>query len=302
MSTARVLVIGEALVDVVRNAGERVVHPGGSPLNVAVGLARLGLPTTLHTSVGDDDHGRLIEAHLAASGVITTSAPAPGSTTSVAEASIAPDGAASYRFDIEWRPAAVGASNFEAVHTGSIGAALEPGATLVEGVLAGARERSTVSFDPNVRPQLMGDVQLARPRVERLVALADVVKASDEDLAWLYPELSPDEVLARWIELGPAFVVVTRGGAGATAVAASGAVQVAAPPTTVSDTIGAGDSFMSGLLAALADRDLLGAANRPRLRAIDGATLEAVVAFAARCAAITVSRPGADPPTRADVR
>jgi fructokinase len=133
----------------------------------------------------------------------------------------------------------------------------------------------------------MGDHDLATARVERFVALADIVKASDEDLEWLYPGRAVADVLSAWLALGPRLVVVTRGSDGADALSATGPVHVAAPKTKVADTIGAGDSFMAGLLAALLERgfhDVTGA-----------------VAYAARCAAITVSRPGADPPTRDEV-
>ena len=282
-----VLVIGEAVVDVVRTSAVEPVetHPGGSPLNVAVGLQRLGVAATLHSSFGDDEHGKLIAAHLARSGVTVTPGSIRAWPTSVAEATLGPDGAASYRFDIEWNPAPISTSGFDLVHTGSIGAALEPGAARVEQALAATE--AMVSFDPNVRQALMGDRDVARARVERIVALSDIVKASDEDVAWLYPDAAVAEVLARWHTLGPRLVVVTRGGDGADAVSAGGEVHVDAPATTVADTIGAGDSFMAGLLAAVLEHG------------VDD--VEAAVRFAARCAAITVSRPGADPPARAEL-
>ena len=280
------LVIGEALVDVVRRGSDApATLPGGSPLNVAVGLARLGIPATLHSSFGADAHGLAIAEHLAASDVSVTATTVVDAPTSVAEATIGHDGAASYDFRIAWEPAAVDPSGFDLVHTGSIGAALEPGATRVEEALAAAT--GLVSFDPNIRPALMPDRNVALARVERLIALADVVKASDEDVAWLYPGETADAVLARWAALGPRLVVITRGGAGADALTAEGAVHVDVPPTTVADTIGAGDSFMAGLLAAL----LRAGFDDP------AATLD----FAARCAAITVSRPGANPPWAREV-
>jgi fructokinase len=302
-ATGRILVVGEALVDVVRHGGEDAVHPGGSPLNVAVGLQRLDVPATLHSSFGVDAHGVAIAQHLEASGVTVTPATVYDGATSVALATIAPDGAASYTFSIEWDPAPldVAPPDVVLVHVGSIGAALEPGATLVERLVTSSRPSATISFDPNVRPQLMGSAETARPRIERLVALADIVKASDEDLAWLYPGADVTEVVDRWLALGPALMVVTRGGEGADAGSAGGRVRVPAPPTSVADTIGAGDSFMAGLLAALSDRGLLGAARRSALRELSASDLTEVVGFAARCAAITVSRPGADPPTRADL-
>lgn len=275
------LVIGEALVDVVvRGAESPEAHPGGSPLNVAVGLARLGIPATLHSSFGTDAHGLAIAEHLAASDVAVTGATVGTAPTSVAEATIGLDGAATYDFRIAWEPAPVDPTGFDLVHTGSIGAALEPGATRVEETLAAAT--GLVSFDPNIRPALMPSREVAVARVERLVALADIVKASDEDVAWLYPDEAVDAVLARWAALGPRLVVVTRGGEGADALTSDGPLHVDVPPTTVADTIGAGDSFMAGLLAHV-------------LRSGFDDTA-AALSFAARCAAITVSRPGANPP------
>jgi fructokinase len=302
-ATGRVLVVGEALVDVVRRGGEDAVHPGGSPLNVAVGLQRLDVPATLHSSFGADPHGLAIAQHLEVSGVTITPATVHAGSTSVALATIGSDGAASYTFSIEWDPGSldVAPDDVALVHVGSIGAALEPGATLVERLVTASRPSATISFDPNVRPQLMGSADASRPRIERLVALADIVKASDEDLAWLYPDVDVTEIIDRWLALGPALVVVTRGGEGADAGSAAGRIRVAAPPTAVADTIGAGDSFMAGLLVALSDRGLLGADRRSALRELSASDLTDVVGFAARCAAITVSRPGADPPTRADL-
>lgn len=274
MSSA--LVVGEALVDVV----DGVAHPGGSPLNVAVGLARLGVRTVLHTAFGSDAYGVAIAQHLEASGVAVTPATVGTAATSVAEVKLASDGAASYDFRVTWDPGPVDAAGFDLVHAGSIGAALEPGAALVEGLLASAE--GLVSFDPNVRTSFMGDRAAAVARIERLIGYADIVKASDEDARWLYPESDPSEVLAKWAALGPRLVVLTRGGEGADALATGAAFHVDSPPTTVADTIGAGDSFMSGLLTGILERGF--------------DDVPATLAFAARCAAITVSRPGADPP------
>lgn len=277
----RVLVVGEALVDIV----DGDVLPGGSPLNVAVGVQRLGIPATLHSSFGADAHGVAIAQHLERSGVTVTPGTVGDRDTSVAVATIAGDGSASYSFSIAWDPGPFDTAGYALVHTGSIGAALEPGASEVEAVLRDAD--CLVSFDPNVRPALMGDHDAAVARVERFVALSDIVKASDEDIAWLYPDAGVAAVLERWRSRGPRLVVVTRGGEGADALGDAGPVHVPAFTTTVSDTIGAGDSFMSGLLAAVLQNgfdDVRGA-----------------VTYAARCAGITVSRPGADPPTADEV-
>ncbi len=300
---ANILVVGEALVDVVRRDGDDVAHPGGSPLNVAVGLQRLGVPTTLHSTFGADPHGVAIARHLEADDVAVTPSTVSDRVTSVALATIDPDGAATYTFSLDWDPAELDPPEglFDAVHTGSIAAAMEPGATMVEALLRRLRPSATISFDPNVRPQLMGSPEEARPRVERLVALADVVKASDEDVAWLYPDATVAEVLERWLALGPALVVVTRGAEGADALVARGPVHVAAPATEVADTIGAGDSFMAGLLSSLSNLKLLGGDRREALHALPRRDLALLVRSATRCAAITVSRPGADPPTHDEV-
>jgi fructokinase len=303
IAPARVLVVGESLVDIVRTSGGDAVHPGGSPLNVAVGLQRLDVPATLHSSIGTDAHGIAIARRLEASGVAITPGTIRDHATSVALATIGQDGSASYTFSIDWdpAPAELADESVDALHVGSIGAALEPGATMVEDLMAELRPSAIISFDPNIRPQLMGPVDIARPRVERLVALSDVVKASDEDLAWLYPNATVGEVVEDWLARGPAVVVVTRGGAGVDAFTAGGVVHVSAPSAQVVDTIGAGDSFMSGLLAALSDLDLLRVNRREDLRALTVDDTKRILQFAARCAALTVSRPGADPPSRADL-
>ena len=164
-----------------------------------------------------------------------------------------------------------------------------------------ARGRLTVSYDPNARPVLMGNAGPARERVERFVAAADVVKVSDEDLAWLAPSSDPADVAQDWLALGPALVVVTRGGDGATGVCAAGRVDVPAPRIQVVDTVGAGDAFMAGLLDALARAGLLGAERSEALHGISTEALTVAARRAARVAAITCTRPGADPPTRAEL-
>jgi fructokinase len=252
-------VVGEALIDLIRRPGEpETARVGGSPVNVAIGLSRLDIPVELQTHIGTDDHGVMIARHLAANDVRLVDGSVTDGPTSTAVATITEDGSATYEFDLSWSLGAVGRRTPALVHTGSIGAVLEPGAAVVVETIRALRDVATISYDPNVRPQLMGDRATARARIESLIALADVVKASDEDVAWLYPGIENDEVARRWLELGPALVVLTRGGSGAYAVTAGAAVEVLVPPTTVADTIGAGDSFMAGLLAALVDADLVG--------------------------------------------
>lgn len=297
------LIIGEALVDVVVTGQTRAAHPGGSPANVAIGLGRLGRPVELATRLAGDDHGRAVTAHLAASDVRLTAGSDEAERTSVATALIDETGTATYEFEIEWDLADVVPTGRPlVVHTGSIAAVLEPGAASVAAAVAALRPTATVTYDPNLRPSLMPPAAETRPVVEALVALADVVKVSDEDLAWLAPSTDPIEVMTAWLTTGPAVVVLTRGGEGATALTHDGRrLEIAAPRVTVADTVGAGDSFMGGLIDGLWEAGLLGADRREALRAIDDATLTAILDRCARIAAITVSRPGADPPTAAEL-
>ncbi|MFI2702769.1 carbohydrate kinase [Cellulosimicrobium composti] len=299
-----VLVVGEALIDVVHRADGSVdEHPGGSLANVALTLGRLGRDARLATWVADDAHGAAVRAWLDDSAVTL----APGSTgadrTSVATAHLDAHGAATYQFDLEWRvpPGTAADAGTLAVHTGSIAAVLEPGASDVRALVATARDTATVTYDPNARPALMGHPADARSRIEALVALADVVKVSDEDVAWLVPGADPVAVARNWLALGPALVVVTLGGEGAVAVTAAGEQRVTAPRVEVVDTVGAGDSFMGALLDGLWDAGLLGADRRDALRAIDAATLAGLLERCVAVAAITVSRAGANPPRRAEL-
>jgi fructokinase len=300
------IVVGEALVDLVGQRGGRTLaaHPGGSPANVALGLGRLGVTVTLKTRLGRDSLGEMIRGHLEASGVRVDGGLDEGVSTSLAIATLAA-GIASYDFRIEWDVGDLSPLPVETrcLHTGSLATALAPGKDSVVDLIQREHERGrvTVSYDPNVRPALLGEPARARPDIERLVTFSDVVKVSDEDLRWLYPDRSDEEVAQDWLALGPALVVVTRGGAGVYAVAADVELRRDAVPIDLVDTVGAGDSFTSGLLDGLHRADLVGAARRDALAGIDRATLESVVEEAALIAAITCSRPGADPPTRAEL-
>lgn len=299
------LVIGEALVDVVRRTDGSVdSHPGGSPANVAIGLGRLGRDVELLAWLGADAHGDQVMAHLEGSGVRLV----PGSTsaprTSVATATLDATGAATYDFDLTWQiaPDAAPSAAPLVAHTGSIAAVLEPGGADVLRLLREARATSTITYDPNARPALMGEAADALAAIEAVIALADVVKVSDEDIEWLTGGADVDSVARGWASRGPALVVVTRGGEGATAFIADGReISISAPSVTVADTVGAGDSFMGGLIDGLWGAGLLGASRREALRSISDDVLTAVLERCARIAAITVSRPGANPPGSAEL-
>ncbi|GAB3274338.1 carbohydrate kinase family protein [Microbacterium lacusdiani] len=295
-----ILVVGESLIDRVVG-GQRGVKesPGGSPLNVAVGLGRLGNPVQLLTSLGADDRGTLIRRHLDESGVLVHPDSTQMESTSTATANIQPDGSAAYGFDISWElPSAVTAGDALIVHTGSLGAALAPGDAAAYRLFARSRGRTVTTFDPNVRPTLMRPHPAQIRATDAFIAAADVVKLSDEDGAWLYPDLDQDDVIDRALNLGASLVAVTRGPAGATVATTAHRVHVTSDADVVSDTIGAGDSFMAGLIHGI--RKLLRADHgTDTLRngtLLDRAQLEELGRFASDCARITVSRPGADLP------
>ncbi len=297
MTTPRVVVVGESLVDVIERDGARRSTPGGSPLNVAVGLARLGLPPYFVSEIGEDSDGALLREHLESAGV-------PGAglvrtdRTSSAVATIGSSGSAEYRFDIGWRLPAIEAPPSDVIHTGSIGAWLEPGAQSVQRLLTTRTSSTLASLDLNIRPSLIADRERTEARIDDLLTTTDIGKLSDEDASWLFPGRSADEVIDRLLDRGPGLVVLTRGGDGARLATSRLRVDVAADVVPVIDTIGAGDSFMAALLVAILSSGRLDAA---RTRELDLDDLVEIGGFAAHCAAITVGRPGADPPTISDI-
>jgi fructokinase len=298
--TERALVIGEALIDIVQRDGHALgEHVGGSPLNVAIGLGRLGRDVDFLTHIGTDERGRRIVDYVEASGVRLV----PGSTTAdrtpTALANLDASGAADYVFDLEWVLAGTPEVAPPIVaHTGSIAGFLDPGCLATAALLDAYHPSATITYDPNVRQDLIADRELAIERIDRLVERADVVKASDEDLLWIAPDSDPERTAENWLASGPSIVAVTMGARGAFAVCAAGAVRVAARPVQVVDTVGAGDSFMTGLIDALWSLDLLGASRRADLARIGTDTLEGVVRAASLASALTVARAGADLPDR----
>lgn len=284
----RGLVIGEALIDIVGH----VEHVGGSPLNVAVGLARRGRDVDFLTHIGDDERGRRIAEYVKASGAQLVPANTLAERTPTAVATLADDGSAAYTFDLDWRLSGtpeVAPPLF--VHTGSIAAVREPGCLAVAELLDTYRVSATLSFDPNVRPSLIADQDAARDRIARLVERSDIVKASDEDLRWIDPDREPEWTARAWLASGPALVVVTMGGRGALAFCSAGRVRVAARPVAVVDTVGAGDAFTVGLLDAL--WGFLGADRRAALDRIGIDALTAALESASLLSALTVGRAGA---------
>ena len=292
-----VLVVGESLVDVVvPPSGEPVRRPGGSPMNVAVGLARLDVPTRLVTRLGDDADGRLVREHLAASHVALADGTVdPSTTTGVATAHLDADGVATYDFAVTWDlPPTPLPADVRALHVGSIGAGVRPGRDAVVALAAEAHAAGLpVSFDPNARPAFTPDADVAWHDVLDLAASCDLVKLSDEDAAFFQPGREVLDVARAVLDRGPALVVVTGGGGVATAVSRTGVVVVAeSRQVEVADTVGAGDSFMAALVAAtLPDRAAGAWAEGPT-----HSQVAEYLSAAHAAAAVTVTRRGADPP------
>jgi fructokinase len=308
-----VAVAGEALVDFVpAGRGLFQAAPGGSPANVAVGLARLEVPARMLARIADDLLGHRLRAHLAGNGVDLSRVVRAAEPTSLAIVAVGRDGVVEYDFrvdgtaDWQWRDHELDGAldgGVVALHAGSLALTMAPGAEVLQRLLARARETMTVSYDPNCRPLLMGAPEAVRGRVEALVGLADVVKASADDLAWLLPERAPEQVAEAWLAKGPSLVVITLGPAGLVAATRqAGVLRRPGRAVAVVDTVGAGDACMAALLAGLHRRRLLGPDRRAALAAMDAAPLAALADEAVLAAAITCTRPGADPPTAAELR
>jgi fructokinase len=290
-----VVVAGEALADLVANAmGGFDAHLGGGPFTAARTLARLGRDTYFAGALSTDGLGTRARERLVADGVRLDAVQLVDAPTTLATVDVGTDGAAEYRFYVDGTSApALGAvvlpTGVAALHVGTLGLVLEPMATVVEDLVTGAPLDALVVVDPNCRPALIADRAAYRARLDGVLARADLVKASVEDLAYLEPDARPAEAARR---LGvPA--VVTAGADGSVVVTREDAVEVPARRARVVDTIGAGDAFGAALLAWWLERDLG--------RAFGPAALAEAAAYAGRVAAVVVSRAGADPPWRREI-
>lgn len=287
------LVVGEAVLDLgPAQHGAWLARPGGSPYNVAIGLARLGRATRFAGRLSTDPLGRILREHALASGIdlsLCVDAPEPSTVALVALV----DGVADYEIgvvgtaDFAWTDAELARLPAATiVHFGSLASWLSPAHTRIHERIKQLRDAgSVISYDPNVRPALLSN---ARERVETCVRLAHVVKASADDLAWLYPHKKAEQVGKEWLEQGPSLVVITLGADGSLGCTRTAQVRRPAQQVNVVDMVGAGDAFTSGLLDALAD-------DRPLT---DEASLAKVLDHAGLVAAITCDRAGADPPRR----
>jgi fructokinase len=310
-----IVVAGDALVDLTscRTAAGTVVyepHAGGSCLNIAAGLGRLGVPTALLARISRDGFGRFLRAHLTESGVGGGYLIPTDDLTCLAVADI-DGGEAGWAFhaaeaadrglttaDLAGLPDAGALPAGAALHVGSIALVQEPQASALDALIHRESGHRPISIDPNIRPGLIADADAYRDRLTRCIGRSDLVKLSNEDLDWLHPGRPHPDVAQEWIADGVGLVVVTLGGTGAWAATCSAVVQCLAPQVSVQDTVGAGDAFMAMVLAQLHRRGLL---SRAGIRSLDRDTLEEVLAAAVWAGADTCTRAGAQPPWLADV-
>lgn len=306
------LVCGEALFDVfvggeTNNALHLDARPGGSPFNVAVGLARLGQPVAFLSGLAKDMLGERLARTLRREDVDTRLCPLFDAPTTLGMVELDAAGVPHYAFygngaadrllTTEQLPALD--AGFRAIHIGSYATAVEPVASALEALVRRERDRRLIAYDPNVRLNVEPAVARWRERVDTLAALAHLVKISDEDLHLLFGAGVDGAACARrWLAAGCKLVVVTRGAKGASAWNARGRVDVPAPAVATVDTVGAGDTFQAAMLAHLAESDRLAP---EALAALDGDALARLLRFAARAAAITCSRRGADMPRRSEI-
>lgn len=306
MSAADILVVGEAIGDFIpRDAEGRHYEAvlGGSGFNAALALARFGAKSAYAGALSTDALGRRFRAALVAEGIGTALIYQSARPTAVAIVSpLGPGGVPEFALHLEHtahaepegtlRRLPAGARH---LHAASFGATVGASAEAVAALAASAgAEGATVSYDVNIRPSVLPKHDQARPLIEARIAQANIVKASLDDLAWLYPGDAADEVARRWHALGARFVLVTQGPDGAMCYGPEGALAAAAPPVAVTDTVGAGDTFVGGFLAVLAARSRLGTGFTDATRD----DLQAALSFACAVAADSCTRPGCDPPRR----
>ncbi|HSG04167.1 MAG TPA: carbohydrate kinase [Marinobacterium sp.] len=298
------LACGDALYDVFpgesASSGEITLNAtvGGSPLNVAIGLARLGNPTGYLTANSKDALGQKLKRHLETNGIVTDFLAASDLNTSLAMIALNEQGHPSYSFYLEGcadvslrRDQCPDPSLFKAISLGSYSTVVEPIASTLEWFASQAREQALIAYDPNVRPSIQPDAQVWHGTVEKLGRLAHVMKLSDEDIAFLAPDSSIEAYARFCLTLGPQWVFVTKGGEGSEVYGQDGQhFSVAAPKISVKDTVGAGDTFQAAMIHEIFEQG--GPAN---LKAIDA---QRVCTFASHAAALTCERIGADLPSR----
>jgi fructokinase len=301
-----IVIGGEALVDLVDDGGTPRSVAGGGPFNTAIAFGRLGVRVGFLGTISRDGDGQMLAQRLLDAGVDTSFVRWSDAPTPRAVVHHLGDGRNEYTFHLEGTSLAdlrpnelpVLAGEAWAVYVGTLALAIDPPASAYEALVDREAGRRQIVLDPNVRPAIFGDVAVYRRRFERLGRLADIVKLSEDDAAWIYPGLRAEDVVGLILELGPRVVALTRGENGAIAGSNGAVVEIAGISVDVVDTVGAGDSFGAAFIAALVDE---GAFGPQAMRGADEGVLARAVSYAVAASAITCTRRGATPPSRKEI-
>jgi fructokinase len=294
---AQVWVAGEVLIDLFPEGADRKPVVGGGPANTAKALAKLGIDTQFIDGISSDQYGQMAKTELMTSGLKLDYVKYSGKPTCLAIVSISKSGSATYEFVIEntatfdfthdWLPNPK-TDRPSLLHIGTLATAIEPGASVLFEWAQSVARVAPIVFDPNIRPAVISDREQYLAQVERWLAISSAVKVSEDDLKWLYPSLYVEQVVNNWLTKGPSLIVVTYGDRGITGYRKGAVVSVEAVQVKVADTVGAGDTVGAILVEAIA---------KGGLASLAGSRIETMLKRAAKAAAITVSRVGANPPT-----
>ena len=293
----QVWVAGEVLIDLIPEGADCKPVVGGGPANTAKGLAKLGIDTQFIDGISSDQYGQMTKNELKTAGVKLGYVKYSDKPTCLAIVSLSESGSATYEFSIEntatfdftseWLPNPQ-TDRPSLLHAGTLATVIEPGASALFKWAKFVAKVAPIVFDPNIRPAVISDRAQYVAQVERWVAISSVVKVSDDDLKWLYPSLEIKQVVNNWLAKGPSLVVVTYGDKGLTGYQKGEQVSIDAVKVKVADTVGAGDTVGAILVEAIV---------KDGLQSLTGSRLETMLKRAAKAAAITVSRVGANPPT-----
>ena len=299
--SGQVWVVGEVLIDLIPDADQHLAIVGGGPANTAKALAKLGVKTYFIDGISNDEYGQIAKSELLSANVLLDYAQYSNKPTCTAKVLLSSSRSASYEFVIEdtatfnfshqWLPDPQNI-NPSLLHIGTLATVIEPGATVLFEWAQSVAKIAPIVFDPNIRPAVLGNRDEYVKKVEKWVAISSAIKVSDEDLKWLYPSKAINEVVSRWLEVGVQLVVVTLGDKGITAYRKNEQISVDAVQAVVADTVGAGDTVGAVVAEAIVKKGL---------EILTGEVLKMTLNRAAKAAAITVSRIGANPPSKEEI-
>jgi len=297
----QVWVVGEVLIDLIPSESEYVAVVGGGPANTAKALAKLGVNTHFIDGISNDEYGQMAKAELLADNVLLDYAQFSNKPTCTAQVTLSSSGSASFEFVIEdtatfdfydqWLPDPQSLKP-SLLHIGTLATVIEPGASVLFEWAQSVANVAPIVFDPNIRPAVLGNRDEYVKKIEKWVAISSAIKVSDEDLNWLYPGEAIDEIVNKWLEVGVGLVVVTLGDKGITAYRMNEHIPVDAVKVVVADTVGAGDTVGAVLVEAIVKNGL---------DKLTGEVLLTMLNRATKAAAITVSRTGANPPSKEEI-